>query len=340
MQKKITIWTYAKRALLILIAAVVVMFISIYFLDVYKVSANINDFNNEYEDSYWENLEANGFQSFKDIKTERDSTALSYNSKTGVYSPAATYNLPYNEGADDATKLKSARFEVELNYIYEEQIDDANKTAEINDLYEELKLQLTGYTRNNYVSDNINNKLVLSNDKYDMYMNLYTSQFTLNQKDEDGNVIESWSSNPSDVDSAEGINKYQKAILTVTCVDGNKASTKTPIKYNSFTNGSEERTNLFIEPSFYVNVVEGTNGEDDKVIVYYKLAQKGIDSTYIPTKISEKRMKEIIKLKMMVNIILTQVVIQLQKLHMVQLSMIFVLKLVNLILQKLNHSIT
>ena len=74
MQKKITIWTYAKRALLILIAAVVVIFVSIYFLDVYKVSANINDFNNEYEDSYWENLEENGFVSFQDIKTDRDSS--------------------------------------------------------------------------------------------------------------------------------------------------------------------------------------------------------------------------------------------------------------------------
>ena len=94
MQKKITIWTYAKRALLILIAAVVVMFISIYFLDVYKVSANINDFNNEYEDSYWENLEANGFLSFQEIKTDRDSSQLSYSSKTGTYSPSATYILP------------------------------------------------------------------------------------------------------------------------------------------------------------------------------------------------------------------------------------------------------
>ncbi len=119
MQKKITIWTYAKRALLVLILAVVVIFVSVYFLDVYKVSANINDFNNEYEDSYWENLEENGFVSFKDIKTERDSTAISYNSKTGVYSPSATYALPYSEGADDVTKLKSARFDVELNYIYD-----------------------------------------------------------------------------------------------------------------------------------------------------------------------------------------------------------------------------
>ena len=294
MQKKITIWTYAKRALLILIAAVVVIFVSIYFLDVYKVSANINDFNNEYEDSYWENLEENGFISFQDIKTDRDSSQLSYSSKTGTYSPSATYILPYEDGADDVTKLKSARFDVELNYIYDEKIDAANKTAEIKELYEELKTKLNGYTRTKYVNDTVNNRLVLSNDKYDMYMNLYTSQFTLNQKDSEGNVIESWSSNPSEVDSAEGINKYQKAILTVTCVDGNKASTKTPIKYNSFTNGSEERTGLFIEPSFYVNVVEGTETEEAKVIVYYKLSQKGIDSTYIPKKITEKRMKELI----------------------------------------------
>lgn len=286
MKKKTTIWTYAKRALLVVVLAVVLIFVSVYFLDVYKVSANINHFDNEYEDSYWDNLEEKGFVSFQEIKELRDSSQIS--GKNGKYSFGPTYKVPFAENATDVEKLNSARFGVELNYFYEVLIE--NKTPEVETLYASLNEKIGSYTRENYVDDNVNNRLVLSNDKFDMYMNLYTSQFTINQKDAEGNVIETWRSNPEKTDSAEGINKYQKSILTITCVDGNKASTKTPIKYNSFTNSTEERPGLFVEPSFSINVVEG-----EKVIVHYTLSQKGIDSTFIPEKITLNRMKEIIE---------------------------------------------
>ena len=81
MQNKTTIWTYAKRALLVIILVVVAIFVSIYFLDVYKVSANINDYNNEYEDSYWENLEENGFVHFNVFDEEKVSINISYSGK-------------------------------------------------------------------------------------------------------------------------------------------------------------------------------------------------------------------------------------------------------------------
>jgi len=55
MKKKTTIWTYFKRFLLIIIAFVVVIFVSVYFLGKYKAAGMT--FNNEYPDDYWDNLE-------------------------------------------------------------------------------------------------------------------------------------------------------------------------------------------------------------------------------------------------------------------------------------------
>ena len=46
MKKKTTIWTYFKRFLLIIIAFVVVIFVSVYFLGKYKAAGMT--FNNEY----------------------------------------------------------------------------------------------------------------------------------------------------------------------------------------------------------------------------------------------------------------------------------------------------
>ena len=131
MKKKTTIWTYAKRALLVVVLAVVLIFVSIYFLDVYKVAANINDFDNEYEDSYWDNLEENGFVSFQEIKDQRDSSQIS--GRNGKYTLGPTYKVPFAENATDVEKLNSARFGVELNYFYEVLIE--NKTPEVETLY-------------------------------------------------------------------------------------------------------------------------------------------------------------------------------------------------------------
>ena len=51
MKKKTTIWTYFKRFLLIIIAFVVVIFVSVYFLGKYKAAGMT--FNNEYPDDYY-----------------------------------------------------------------------------------------------------------------------------------------------------------------------------------------------------------------------------------------------------------------------------------------------
>ena len=298
MQKKTTIWTYVKRALLIVVLAVVLMFVSIYFLDVYKVSANINDFNNEYEDSYWENLEENGFTSYEAIKEKYDAKYEKEYGETQISSslkPSATYVPPFKETDDFITKIKSARFETELKYIYKIVTEDPNfvETEEFVNAYTKISEKLKGVTRLAYL-ENLSNELVLSNDKYDMYFDYKTTQFTLNQKDENGEVIESWTSNPSTFDESDGINKNQKSIFTITCVDGNKASTKTPIEYDSFTYSTNEDVDKAIEPTYYVNVVKDSEGNPEKVLVYYTLEKKGIDATYLPSTISVPRMRELI----------------------------------------------
>ena len=304
MQKKTTMWTYAKRALLIVILLVVLIFVSIYFLDVYKVSANINNFDNEYEDSYWENLEENGFVPFEDynviVQNALINCKVDKNTKEKEYTFGDEYKLPYDENADDITKLKSARFDVELNYIYEEIIcKDGNVPSDdVKDLYDQINAEFTTkkITRKAYLDEIVNNKLILSNEKYNLRMNLCTTEFVLEQKDAEGNVIETWKSNPVDnYDSSKGISKYQKSLLTVTCVDGNKASTKTPIKYNSFNNATENNSSLHVQPSFFINVVEQTNDSEGKIIVYYKLSQKGINSSYVPTKVTQARLKELME---------------------------------------------
>ena len=75
--------------------------------------------------------------------------------------------------------------------------------------YENISSKLSKVTRNDYLLS-LSKELVLSNDKYNMYFDYLTTQFSLEQKDSEGNVIETWSSNPSVYDKAEGINKKQK----------------------------------------------------------------------------------------------------------------------------------
>ena len=281
--------------------AVVVIFVSIYFLDVYKVSANINDFNNEYEDSYWENLEENGFVAYETYKEKYEALKEEVTPKTviipGALIAGPQYVAPYEETDSNIEKINSARFNDEVSYIFKvikTSNPDIENDAAFMAAYENISSKLSKVTRNDYLLS-LSKELVLSNDKYNMYFDYLTTQFSLEQKDSEGNVIETWSSNPSVYDKAEGINKKQKSIFTITCVDGNKASTKTPIEYDSFTFSTNENVDKAIEPTYYVNVVNDSNGNPEKVIVYYTLERKGIDATYLPSTISLPRLRELIQ---------------------------------------------
>ena len=268
MKKKTTIWTYFKRFLLIIIAFVVVIFVSVYFLGKYKAAGMT--FNNEYPDDYWDNLEEKGFVSYNDIITERDSSNIRNTQK---------YIPPYNENDDYVVQLKTARYEEELQGIYE-RIKALPEYSSYHDkdlfeqTYEELSEKYLGYKWNNYTEDEFTNKKVLENDRFVLYLNMINTEFKLCEKDENGEIIHTWNSNPSKIDTATGVNKLQQSLLSVTFVDGSKTSSKTPITYDSYTYGTEVSTNKQKNPSFYVNVITDEAGNPQKVQVYYALDRK------------------------------------------------------------------
>jgi len=287
MKKKTTIWTYFKRFLLIIIAFVVVIFVSVYFLGKYKAAGMT--FNNEYPDDYWDNLEEKGFVSYNDIITERDSSNIRNTQK---------YIPPYNENDDYVVQLKTARYEEELQGIYE-RIKALPEYSSYHDkdlfeqTYEELSEKYLGYKWNNYTEDEFTNKKVLENDRFVLYLNMINTEFKLCEKDENGEIIHTWNSNPSKIDTATGVNKLQQSLLSVTFVDGSKTSSKTPITYDSYTYGTEVSTNKQKNPSFYVNVITDEAGNPQKVQVYYALEKKGIDYDWFPQKITKDRLQEL-----------------------------------------------
>ena len=117
----------------------------------------------------------------------------------------------------------------------------------------------------------------------------YISGAKLVLKDEKGKVINSWSSTTKEYD----MNK--RSIFTITCVDGDEDTIQSPIEYDSYLHSCLQESRKSIYPSFSVNVVKNNNGEAEKIIVYYTLKQKAIDRSYIPSKITLSRVRELIE---------------------------------------------
>ena len=249
-------------------------------------------YNNEYEDSYWENLEENGFLSYDVLLKQAVAEYEAEATATRFYGtkPSSTYKLPYDESATDIEKINSARFEYELIYIYKLVSESAGfiSTSEFEEAYALMKEKLDGVTQNDYLYY-VKNKLILSNNKYDLHFNFTTTQFILNEKDEKGKVINSWSSTTKEYD----MNK--RSIFTITCVDGDEDTIQSPIEYDSYLHSCLQESRKSIYPSFSVNVVKNNNGEAEKIIVYYTLKQKAIDRSYIPSKITLSRVRELIE---------------------------------------------
>lgn len=285
MKKKSTIWTYVKRMLLIVVALVVILFVSVYFLDVYKVSSNVKDYHNAYEDYYWEELERNGFVHFDDIIYEKN--------KADVLNEDE-YEFPFDGDYDYVECIQAARYLEEVDYIHNYLIteSDFENTTEYQEAYQEMKTKYASYRRAAFMRENFTEKTVLSNDRYELKMNLETTTFQLIEKDPTtGEELQTWLSNPESVD--ESASNIQNSLFTITCVDGNKAATKTPITYNSFINSTNLDTTLKYHPSFYINLVEDKEGNIEKVLVYYELYKKGVDYTWFPEVISVARLKEL-----------------------------------------------
>lgn len=295
--KKTTIWTYVKRGFLSLILLVVVVFVSIYFLDVYKVSSSVRDYHNSYDDSYWTNLEGNGFVSFETISKELESINCNYFKGYDInnYKKPDSYIAPYQESDDPFDKLKKCRYQQELELTYQLCIKDnpsLDSDTSFNELYGQLNDTLDNL--NNYTNKVFKQKTVLSNDDYELLLDLETTEFILNQKkSKTDEVIESWRSNPDSKDGESAFKNPQSSLFTITCVDGNKASTKTPIVFNSYAHSTRHYPKSLIDASFYVNEVKDESGNNQKVIVYYQLSSKGLDHTYIPQTITLARLREL-----------------------------------------------
>ena len=77
---------------------------------------------------------------------------------------------------------------------------------------EELSEKYLGYKWNNYTEDEFTNKKVLENDRFTLYFNMINTEFKLCEKDENGEIIHTWNSNPSKIDTATGVNKLQQSL--------------------------------------------------------------------------------------------------------------------------------
>ncbi len=296
MRKKSILWTYIKRTLLIVIGVLVITVVSVYFLDVYKAASA--EFENKYDDSYWNNIEANGFKGYEEIKEQMaaDEATINYSS--------ATYIVPYAADATDAEKVASARYTEELSKIYN---SITNKTAEVEAAYEAKVLELkekadlveskTGFDliqfTLEYRNTNYYNKEVLNNGKYRLLFNMIETTFTLEELDDNGNVVSSWLSNPSDKDTA--MKSQQSSIINVTFVNGDKTATISPITYSSYAYSILENANSQVIPNYYVKLVEDENGNATALQVYYIMEERGINYGWFPEYITEERIKELIE---------------------------------------------
>lgn len=303
MKKKNTLWTFIKRSLLILIALILVVVLSVFFLDRYKTSGT--EFVNEYSDEYWENLEESGFVYWEDIFNEMDAA------DTG----SGAYQFPYDETevTDLIERLNSARYYKEVQEIYKkckypiifkpdskgdlvESYDENSLTSEYQSYankdafearYTELLAEFRGYTYSNFKKDYYEGREILKNDRFRLIFNMQNTYFTLEELDAEGNVITSWNSIPEQPDS--NLKSYQSSILSLTYVSGNPTeSASAAVRYNTFTYSTDTTKN------YYVNIIdEDENGEAEKVQVYYVLTDTSMDYTYFPEELTIEQIQEL-----------------------------------------------
>lgn len=290
MKKKSIFWTYVKRALLIIILFVVVLFSSIFFLGKYKASGTDIDVYNAYDDAYWTNLEANGFMSYDQITTEIEES----------YVRNSNYVPPYEEGTDFVERLDAARYLEELNAIYDEVVNSSEYANYANrdyfeQRYQELKAKenLGSYNYSKFRNDNYVKRVVLENDKYRVYFNMTNTQFTLVELDANGNEINTWKSNPTATDSNESVKAIQNSQVVVSFCDGSIKSDRSPIIYDNYTYAIQSNIDKQIIPSYYVNLIADEDGNGQKLQVYYILEEKGINYTYFPKRITKERLIEL-----------------------------------------------
>ena len=287
MKKKNILLTYIKRTLLIVVGLVIVTFISVYFLDVYKASAS--DFNNKYEDSYWTNLESNGFIGYDAWQAEIDATLASLDSTNSAY------KVPYAANATDVQKIQAARYKEELTKIYN---SISNKNAQVQAAYE-AKLAEIGDIKlidfqAKYRDENFYKKEVMNNGKYRLLLNVISTEFVLEELGANGEVVSTWNSNPTDKDP-QALGNQQSTIMNVTFVNGDKTATISPLTYSTYTHSIYASKTEQIIPNYYIKEVKDESGKTTAVQVYYIMEQRGINYGWFPEYITTARLKELIE---------------------------------------------
>lgn len=282
MKRKNRLWTFIKRSLLILIACILVVVMSIFFLDRYKTSGT--EFENEYSDDYWNNLEENGFVHWDDIQEEIYAADVT----------RPTYKLPYDETitTDFIERLKSARYYAEVQTIYDlckassEYTNYSNK-SEFESLYKELLTSMKKYKYDNYIEDYYENRVVMKNERFQLIFNFKNTNFVLQELNDKGEVVTTWNSVPTNPD--KNLKDYQSSILSLTYVSGNPTqSASAAVRYNTYTYSTNDNKN------FYINLIDSDNdGNIDKLQVYYVLTDNAIDYTYFPERLTGKQIKEL-----------------------------------------------
>ncbi|MBE6130357.1 MAG: hypothetical protein E7183_01345 [Erysipelotrichaceae bacterium] len=121
----------------------------------------------------------------------------------------------------------------------------------------------------------------------ELWFNMYTTSFKLVKVDQNGNVLQTWLSNP---EGDSGVNNdiltKQKSILNVSY---SVLKGQTDI-YSTYEHSVSE-TNIYgdkLTPTYAVNV----DVENNKLVVWYKLDKRGINYTNFPKYIAASKMEE------------------------------------------------
>lgn len=121
----------------------------------------------------------------------------------------------------------------------------------------------------------------------ELWFNMHDTSFKLVKVDQEGNVLQTWLSNP-EIDSTirpEDIAKRKSILYINYSMFNGETST-----YTSYEHSVSENSvyNDILMPTYAVNV----DAENNKLVVWYKLEKRCIDYTYFPKNISKEKMDE------------------------------------------------
>lgn len=128
----------------------------------------------------------------------------------------------------------------------------------------------------------------------EFWLNYYYTSFKLVEKDADGNILQTWYSNP-EYNSDENANQYEIKVAQQSILNLSYAVLSGQTGVYSTYEYSVSETNLYFDeltPNYSIYIEKDENGKASKIIVWYKLVKRAIDYTYFPKYISKTKMDE------------------------------------------------